>query len=43
LAMRRATLRIRSVEPTEVPPNFCTMSAMKVSRGFYSDKHGPAA
>ena len=33
-----STERIRNVAPTEVPPNFCTMSAMKVSRGFYSEK-----
>ena len=33
-ATRRATLRMRSIEPTEVPPNFWMISAMK-SRGFY--------
>src|SRR5687767_639811 len=33
-ATRRATFLIRSIEPTEVPPNFWTMSAMK-SRAFY--------
>ena len=26
--MMRATLRMRSASATEVPPNFCTMSAM---------------
>jgi hypothetical protein len=29
LATRWATLRMRSAEPTEVPPNFWTMSAME--------------
>jgi hypothetical protein len=29
LAMRFATLRIRSIEPTDVPPYFWTMSAMR--------------
>ena len=28
LATRRATLRMRSTEPTEVPPNFWTIRAM---------------
>jgi hypothetical protein len=27
LATREATLRMRSIEPTDVPPNFWTMSA----------------
>jgi hypothetical protein len=27
-ATRRATLRMRSIEPTEVPPNFWTIKAM---------------
>jgi hypothetical protein len=28
-ATRRATLRMRSVEPTEVPPNFWTINAIR--------------
>ena len=37
---RRATAWILSVEPTEVPPNFCTMSAMVV---FAQGERGPAS
>src|SRR3954465_11268851 len=29
LTTRRATLRMRSTEPTEVPPNFCTIKDMR--------------
>jgi hypothetical protein len=37
LATRRATFLIRSIEPTDVPPNFCTMSAMRTEKSgrFY--------
>jgi hypothetical protein len=35
--MRRATFLIRSNEPTDVPPNFCTISAMRPGKSarFY--------
>src|SRR4051812_1637118 len=32
LATRRATLRMRSTEPTDVPPNFCTISAIALKK-----------
>src|SRR5687768_8024039 len=38
-ATRRATLRMRSTEPTEVPPNFCTISAIE-GAGFYRTTPG---
>src|SRR5688572_12016020 len=49
LATRRATLRIRSTEPTDVPPNFCTISAIALKKSAKALKkrrilpHGQAA
>jgi hypothetical protein len=44
LATRRATFLIRSIEPTDVPPNFCTMSAMRKTKSgrFYRRAAGIA-